>query len=410
MEQKTPAPSRAYERREYQRMLRKAPDRRLRVVARLRRVLGWVCAAAFVLFCAANLSLFSRQSLRQLGAFVTDGLTADDTGTTVEFETGGAAVVTAFGDGLAVADNDALSLQKPGTVQLTEPLGYGAPVLDSSERYVLAYDRGGYGAVLASRAFVASRQTLQSPILFGCVGESGDYALVTNEAGYKSAVTVFSSGGKQRFKWATPDYYFQAAALSPDGKRLAITAFRQEGTTFETTLIFRELDSEAIPAQVSLNSTLPLVVGFLDDGTIAVVGDHQTFVISRRGKVIHEMQYATGDLSAYAFGGGSLVVAVRSYVSTARADVITIGANGRESAPLAIAEELQAIDYDGARLALLTAGGLTVYDSTLHPLWENASAAGARSVCLTPEGAVWLAYPKQAEHISSASDTSEVLK
>lgn len=403
-------PSAAYVRREQKRMLRNTPDRRLRLVARLRRVLGWVCAAAFVLFCAANYSLFTRETLRQLGVFATDSLQAADMGNIIAFETGGTAVVTAFGDGLAVADNDALSLQKPGTVQLTEPLGYGAPVLDAAERYVLAYDRGGYGAVLASSMAVASKQMLASPILFGCVGESGDYALVTSEAGYRSAVTVYSSGGKQRFKWATPDYYFGAAALSPDGKRLAISAFRQDGTTFKSTLFFRDLDSEAITNEVSLGSVLPLAVGFLDEGTTCVVGDYQTFVISRKGKTVHEMHYATGDLGAYAFGDGSAILAVRSYASTARTALITIGANGRESDPLPIAEDLQAIDYDGARLALLTASGLTVYDSALRPLWENAGAAGARAVCLTPDGAAWVTYPKQAEHISASSDTSEVRK
>lgn len=216
------------DRRARRRAALRAADRRLRIVARLRRVFGWITAAAFILFCAANVSLFSRDTLKQIGMYFTAGLSAADAGSIVEYITGNTPVVASFADGLAVADNDTLNLQKPGAVQLTEALGYSSPVLETTDRYVLVYDRGGYGATLASAIAVASKQTLQAPILSGCVAESGDYALITSEAGYKSVITVYSSGGKQRFRWATPDYYFQAAALSEDGKRLVVADFHQE--------------------------------------------------------------------------------------------------------------------------------------------------------------------------------------
>ena len=400
----------AAERRARRRAVLRAADGRLRLIARLRRIFGWITAAAFVLFCAANLSLFSRDSLQQFGAIVAAGLSPGDAGSTIEYATENTPVVVSFSDGLAAADNDSLSLQKPGSVQLTEPLGYSSPVLLKNDRYVLAYDREGYGATLCSAIAVASRQTLPAPILSGCLGETGDYALITNEAGYKSTVTVFSSGGKQRFKWATPDYYFQAAALSPDGKRLAVAAFCQKETELEGVLFFRDLDSEKITSQTSLGSTAPLAVQFLDANTAAVVGDYATSIVSRKGAILHTVSYSVDDLSAYCFGENSLALATRSYSGSARIGLITLSASGKESDPLLLAEEIQAIDFDGARLALLSSGGLTVYDSALRPLWENSGAAGARSVCLTADGAVWVTYPKQAERISASSETSEDLK
>ena len=104
------------------------------------------------------------------------------------------------------------------------------------------------------------------------------------------------------------------------------------------------------------------------------------------------------------------MLGVRSYSGNARIALTRLDADGRESDPLLITEELQAINYDGARLALLTSGGLSVYDRALRPLWENTSVAGARSVCLTADGAVWATYSKHAERVSSSSDTSEGVK
>lgn len=341
---------------------------------------------------------------------MTAGLSGADAGDSVEYATENTPVVAAFTDGIAVADNDSLNLQKPGSVQFTESLGYSAPVLETTDRYVFAYDRGGYGATLTSAIATASKQTLQAPILSGCVGEAGDYALITSEAGYKSVITVYSSGGKQRFRWATPDYYFQAAALSADGKRLVVAGFHQETTELESVLFFRDLDSEKITSQTSLGSIVPFAVDFLDANTAAVVGDYATAVVSRKGEIVHRMEYSSGDLNAYCFGSGSLMLGVRSYSGSARIALTRLDASGRESDPLLITEELQAIDYDGARLALLTSGGLSVYDSAQRPLWKNDGVAGARSVCLTADGSVWATYSKQAERVSASSDTSEVIK
>lgn len=398
------------DRRARRRMIRNAADKRLRVVARLHRIFGFLTIAAAILFFAANMSLFSKESLRQIGTYLTAGFSAGQAGDRIEYEAGNSAAILPFGDGVAVADNDNLVLKTPGGTQLTEPLGYSSPELCVNDRYVLVYDREGSSAVLTSSMLVAGRQKLESPILSGCLGDSGDYALITNETGYKSAVTVFSSGGKQIFKWATPDAYFQAAALSPDGKGLAVAAFQQTGTELEGKLYFRDLDSEEIISEVSLGSVVPLAVGYLDGSTVAVVGDYSTSIINRKGEIITTISYSVDDLNAYCFGGGKLALAIHSYSGQARSELTILEASGAQSEPLAIEEELQAIDYDGARLALLTSSGLTVYDSALRPLWANTSAAGAGGVGLTGDGGVWLTYPKQATFVSAASDTSEELK
>ena len=68
------------------------------------------------------------------------------------------------------------------------------------------------------------------------------------------------------------------------------------------------------------------------------------------------------------------------------------------------------MDYDGSRIAILTSSGLTVYNSSMRALWKNESAIGAQDINLTDDGGVWIIYSKQAEHVSTSSDTSEDLK
>lgn len=395
--------------KERKKLLKRSGDPRLRIVMRLRRLTGWALAAAMLLFVLVNASLFSINTLRRTAASFSTGLAAEQTGDVIEYPSGDVVGVAALAEGLALADSDTLYIEKPGLTQLTEQVSYTSPVLTSCGDYVLAFDRGGYGLTLASELAVSSRQTLESPIISASLGESGDYAVVTNESGYRSAVTVFSAAGKQRFKWSTPDHYFLSAALSPDGKRMAVIGVAQNGGTLESTLYIRDLASEEVAAQTALGTSVPLAVGYLKEGVVAVVGDHSVIVAGRGGEIKRTISYAADDLMAFAFGDGVLALCLRSFSGTARSELTLITPDGKSSEPLLLDEELQAIDFRGGRIALLTARGLLLYDDSLRPLWKNTSAAGARRVVLGEGGAVWATFTKQAVRFTNTSANSEVI-
>lgn len=398
-------------RNERRRKILKSPDRRLRIVARLKRILGIILVAVSVITITLNSSKLSANTVSEIIGYFWAGIDDASVGTHIDYETQNSSIVKPFNQGVVVADNDMMSINTAGGVRLKTSLGYTSPAVICSDRYVLAYDKNGYQAVLTSNVAEASRQKTDASILSATVGMLGDYALITNESGYKSAVTVYTSGGKQRFKWASPDYYFLSCAISPDGTTLAVTSFGStKDATLEGKLFLRDLSNKNSIKEVSLGTALPLTVGFLDNSAVAVIGDYTTKVINKKGDIVDELNYTSDDLIAFCFGGNELALAVRSYSGTAKAEIYTINSRGVDKNTLQISQEIKAIDYDGARIAVLTSSGLTVYNTSMHALWENQSAVGAGSIKLTDDGGVWLIYSKQADYVSISSDTSKDLK
>ena len=396
--------------RDRRRLKNARTDRRLLVVSRLRRVFGWLLLLSVALFCAANFTLFSMDSLRSAAGFLKLGASKGEALDVVALDGGPAVDASAFGDGVAILSSDTLTVRQPGAAGQSLQLAYSAPMLDVADGYALAYDQGGLSATLVTSVSTASTQTLKSPILTGAVSPSGNYVLLTDESGYRTAATVFSSDGKQLFKWATPDYYFQTAALSDDGKTLALVGFRQQGTALESTLFLRSITSEDQMTTVPLGSTVGLAARYLSGGTLALIGDDRCLFAGADGTILSEMSYTADDLTVFAFGEDAVALALRSYSGAARCElfILTPAADDETEPPaLLLSEELQSLSFADHRLAVLTAGGLYCYTSELEPLWKNTEAAGASRVLLSDDGAVWVLYAKQAVRCTASSDHSE---
>lgn len=398
-------------RAERRRRIRNSLDRRLRLVAKLRRLVGVIIIIITVLTITVNGPKLSIKSITNIFDYIWSGIDDASIGTRIEYKTQKGSIVRAFNQGVVVVDNDIMSICTPSGVRLQTEIGYSSPAVSTSERYVLVYDKNGSQAVLTSNVAEASRQKLDASILSGSVGKTGDYSLIINESGYKTTVVVYTSGGKQRFKWSSPDYYFVSSAISPDGSSLAVTSFGStQGAQLEGKLFLRDLNNEKKVTEVSIGSNVPIAVGFLDNSTVAVIGDYETVLINKRGKIFDKVSYAADDLKSFCFGAGELALAVRSYSGNARTEVYIAGSGGIREKTLEIAQELQAIDYDGSKIAVLTSNGITVYSASMKPLWKNESVIGAQSINLTDDGGVCVIYSQQAEHLSKSSDTSKDLR
>ena len=83
--------------------------------------------------------------------------------------------------------------------------------------------------------------------------------LVTDEQGYRTAVAVYDTSGKEVFKYQSSEYYIVSADLSPDGKTLAALAFRQDGVALNSHVLFYDVSSGSLDADVTLEDTLGMV-------------------------------------------------------------------------------------------------------------------------------------------------------
>lgn len=393
-------------RKERRRLLRESKDPRVRLTALLRSVCGWLLVVCTVLFLLSNYRLFTPTSIRSLAEYAVAGFKQHEGDiTTINYENGTFSDAALFEAGIAYADNDSLFLARPGSVTtMKHTLGYSSPVVETSDDYVLVYDRGGMQAVLANSATAVAELSLDSAIITGSMGQDGRFVLVTDEQGYRTAVAVYDTSGKEVFKYQSSEYYIVSADLSPDGKTLAALAFRQDGVALNSHVLFYDVSSGSLDADVTLEDTLGMALCY-SGSTAAVLCDDGLYMISRGGEAEHTLTVASSDLISLTAHDNMLAIATRSY-SGARSDLYTIR-GGTLSGPYALSEEPSALAVSAAGTAVLSASGVTVYDTSFTPQWRNTEAVGARRVLMTNDGTVCALYTKNARLFTAHSEHSE---
>ena len=397
-------------RKERRRLLRENRDPRVRITTLLRSVCGWLLLVSVVLFLLSNYRLFTPTSIRSFAEYAIAGMRQHEGDiTTINYENGTFSDAELFESGIAYADNDSLFLARPGSVTTMKyTLGYSSPVVEANSSYVLVYDRGGMRAALTNSATVVAELDLGSAIITGSIGRDGKFVLVTDDQGYRTAVTVYDASGKEVFKYQSSEYYIVSASLSPDGKTLAALAFRQDGVALNSYMLFYDVSSGTLDANVTLEDTLGMALCYPESGTAAALCDDGLYLVHRNGEAEHVLTAAASDLISFTTHGEMLALATRSYSSGARSDVYTIR-GGTLSGPYSLSAEPSALAISAAGTAVLSAPGATMHDTSLAPQWSNTEAVGARRVLLTDDGTVCALYTKNARLFTARSEHSEDL-
>lgn len=389
--------------KERKKILDQQEDVRLRVVYYLRRTTGFLLAFAVIAFCVSNYELFMEPSnIIQILSYL-DVDKAAKTGdlSTVTFESGSADAVIPFGSSVIVSDKDSLYAEKPGGYrQLDMQLPYGQTVLKSSKKYILAFDRGGTGYTIANVLSPIGQANLHDPILSASIGENGSVAVVTDETGYKGAVTVYNVKQEQMYKWSSSEYYIMSAVLSPDSQRMASICFRQDGVNLVSKVFFFNLKKDKPIAEIDLTGQLALDVKFLDEETVSVICDNGAYIISQDGRIKLAKPYAASELIAYDMTGDKLVLATKSYSKEARMDVVLIDGNGKVSQPIQLRSELRSVSYLNGVLGILTSEKILMYDDNLKEIYAEPDKIGARSIKMRNDGNALLISSKSVKIVS----------
>ncbi len=375
-------------------------DRTVRTIYRIRRVVGWLLVIFTAVFVALNVQLFTPTSLKSIRSSLeaASRVSAGDT-TVISYPSGTSKCMMPFGNGLAICSDDTLSFELPGNYsQMEMSLSYANPVMRSSEQYLLVYDRGANRFTVTNTLSELYSQTMSSPVTSAEIAENGSVAIVTDEAGYKSAVTVYNIDNEQLYKWSSPDYYIMSAVLSDDGRRLAMFCFKQDGLSLTSQLFFTDINSTDSPENgIDLGDSLVLGMGFLGNNTVCVVCDNATYVISRSGEIKYQTEYTADELITFDLADDCVALATESYAQSSRADIVLVNARGTVSRnPLSLSTEPDSISYCDGRLAVLTGDTVTFYSKSLRQIDQQTNLAGVSRIYMREGSTAIALFSSQA--------------
>lgn len=417
---KKPQFARKKSRRDY--LLTYSSNRTLHTVYRLRRWTGWLFILASAAFVALNLQLFTPASLKNIRSSLeaASRVSTGDT-TVISYPSGSTKCILPFGNGLAICSDKTLSFELPSNYsQMEMSLSYANPVMRASNQYLLVFDRGANRFTVTNTLSELYSQTMSSPVTNGEISSDGSVVIVTDEVGYKSAVSVYNieeinkgganSSSSPLYKWSSPDYYIMSATLSSDGQRLALFCIKQDGLSLTSQLFFTDINSAKSPENgVDLNGSLVLGMKFLGNNTVCVVCDNATYVISRSGQIKYKTEYTADALIAFDLSNDCVALATESYSQSSRADIVLINARGTASrTPLSLSAEPDSISYSDGRLAVLTGDTITFYSKSLRQIDQQTNLAGVSRVYMRDNGTAIALFGSQARVLTIGNPLEDI--
>lgn len=329
-------------------------------------------------------------------------LSVSDSGRAESFAYGGSlddTFAVLDGDLLVCSANNLSLYSGSGTRYVNQPVGMDNPTVDTNGSLAVAYDAGGDELyVLGQRELIWQAQGLSS-ILSARLNRSGYLTVVTQSSGYRGTVTVYDASYAPLMSVNVSSAFVMDAALSNDGRTLAIVTVGQEGGVFRSQLDLYALntgDTGAFQPDTTL-SLGPCVV--LD--TLHTLD--QVWLLSDRGLTIadHQGQAVTADwsnlyLKRYTLGGDGFATALLGqYRAGSQAQLWVVDRQG-QIRTLDIHQQVLSLSAAGRYIAVLTGDRLDIYTDTLELYATLQGTQGARTALALPDGSAVLLSTDEA--------------
>ena len=373
-------------------------DKRLAVTGALHSLalLGMLACVVFGIFRYQD--DLRPENLQRLASYLKAAGTMTDPFSEYRFEAGLDTVYAPFSAGLAVTSGDTYSfISGLGDSSYSIQLRYNDPAIRVSRDYVLLYDRNGTGFCVANGYAEYLNENTDSPILTAAMNQKGDFALVTDQTGYRSAVTVYDSRQRLLCQWLTAQYYVMTASVSPDGEHFAALCLGQNGMALATRVLYFAIGEEQPAWTVDLGEKQVYSITHDKSGGLVIVCDDGV-ARYQDGQCTASLDFDRSLRLFSAVEGSDVLLA---FEDGSRGTFVQVLGNGLSPLWSGSYTGLpRAIDCRGGTFALLMTDRLETVRYVGETIVRDTRVlSGPRDVAVSPEGDPILFYSDRAEKV-----------
>lgn len=339
-------------------------------------------AAVIVVLAAAALAAVALW-LNRSGRLTPSGERAE----IYNFASDAGTVTCGVGDGLAVASSSGLKVyDRTGLQTVGETYVASRHVLTSAGAYGAAYDVGGEQVRIFTDSGSVRTLKADGGVTAVRLNERGWCAVCADESGYKGAVTVYRPSGAVAYKWLSGEGYVLTAAVSGDGKHLSVLTLTDSGSR----VVFLRTDRETALGEAILPGELLLDIGYTEKGELYGISGDALYRLDEDRGAEEAYRFEDETLSGWSFSGGP-VLALSAHRTGGACRVMDLAGHDPEELGR-FDEGVTSLDSDRKTAAVLTSGGLSIFDRADRELTaEYKEAASGLSVSLTEDGSAIVA-------------------
>lgn len=199
---------------------------------------------------------------------------------------------TLYRGGLAVAGDSGLQLfTATGRETLNASPGYAAPIMKSSESFLLVYDIGEKNYSLYNSFVCVKHEEFDYPVLGGAVSDSGSYVVVTQTYDHAGAVRVYNKSYELTTQYLRNQMVFDVD-VSASGHRVAFVTSDAQSGDYLTTLVIAAPGEAQTMFEMPFDGVFPYSLEFIDDQRLFLLCDSAAFIVSvNDGTVLRELSF-----------------------------------------------------------------------------------------------------------------------
>lgn len=362
----------------------KKPKKIIKRVLLMLLIIVLVCGAVALVVFRDELNL---DALRRYVKYL--NVSGADTNGTFRFDSHSGNQYADYENGLALASVSGLSTyQESGAEDVTVQMQMTTPALRVGGKLALAFDVGGYSLTLAGHAAgQVLSVTAEKPILDADISPDGCVCYAAPETGYKTVLCVYNQDQTLIYRWLSSSQYLPVCAVSEGAGYLAAVAVGQANGIFQSTANVFKTDADAVYKTFPLGNDLVYDLAFTDASTLVAVGETGAQWFTAEGKALGSYSYDGAYLKDYDLGGsGFLTLSMNMYKAGNRYTVASVGTDGKELGTVYVGEEILDLSAAGKYVAVLTASGLSIFDSTMKLYSKTADTGEATDVVMRADG------------------------
>ncbi len=340
-----------------------------RFVGRSRRTLRFfryllLCVLVLILALTViiNRESINMDNLRRLFAKIDIGISSreDVDGQQIEFAFEADATVTSFKDGLAYLTPSGLTIMDNlGTVFMSTQTGYATPELITTDRYTVAYDRGGTGLLVTNSFAVVFEKNMPEKISYATMGKENFLCVITTGGGYKNSLYVYNDSFEEIFVWHSNERYLLNGAISPDGKTVVLSCYNVKDGAAKAELVGIHLDEEEIAWSAPLEH-LPLDVSYKNNHLICLLFDDHLDFYDHKGEKGKGYLFEKNFLQSFVLDEDHTLL-VLSSGKLGQSTLYEINNRGKVASEFSPGAQVTSLDVKGNQVALLTDTQTFVY-------------------------------------------------
>ena len=364
---------------------------------RVRAILAAV--AALILIVGAILVILYRDRLtpQSLGDTFGENRVVDDT-EPFTYEAGSGQVFAVSGNRLAVASSTGMQLLgEKGETLAHEVFSMGTPAITASEKYCAFYDAGGTSLRFADLNGAVSALDTREAIVSARVNEGGLLAVVTEETGYKAAVTVYNSALQPVFAWHSGSAYVLAAQVAPNGKTLAALCVDGEGSR----LLLFSLSSEKPVGSFEAGGELFWDLHWMSRDRLCLLSETRLVFLDASAEQTAVYDFNGEYLLDYDIGGSFAALVLSEYRSGGSSELVAVDTEAREKGRVPVRQrDVLSVSAGNGGVLVLYADTLELLSDSLASVNSTKDVLGFKQALLRKDGKCLLLSAYAAELVN----------